>query len=249
MSQTGTIPRCRHLCLPRRGHSLEECQDAAATAPELGRFAIADGASESAHAALWARLLVDGFVGNPANDLAWADWLPPLQQRWASAIERRPDQPPLPWFLEPSEQQGAFATFLGLVVRPTATGWSWEALAVGDSCLFQVRAGRLIRSFPLVRSSDFGSTPWLLGARTPPVVRSERCAGEAMAEDHFWLMTDALAQWFLRQVETAGRPWEMLEWLLHNPHCEQLTREWLAELRRMRQLRDDDVALMEVIVR
>ena len=36
-------------------------------------------------------------------------------------------------------EQGGFATFLGLVVQPTC----WQAIAVGDSCLFQVREGRL----------------------------------------------------------------------------------------------------------
>ena len=43
------------LSLPKRGHSPEEYEDALAGDPRSGRFAVADGASESSFAGLWAR--------------------------------------------------------------------------------------------------------------------------------------------------------------------------------------------------
>src|SRR5712692_2413403 len=112
MSEAGPPIFCRAFALPKLGNSAEEYEDAAAADPRCGRFAIADGAAESSFAALWARLLVTGFVAAPPADLgSWADFLRPLQQRWAAEVGGRP----LPWYAEMKLQQGAFATFLGVV--------------------------------------------------------------------------------------------------------------------------------------
>ncbi len=253
MSEVSLL-RCRHLRVPRQGHNLDECQDAAAAEPELGRFAVADGASESAHAALWARLLVDAFVHHGEVRIPWADWLPPIQRRWASVVAPPANAAPLPWFLEPGVQQGAFATFLGLTLRPSLepsisspTSWTWEALALGDSCLFQVRDDQLVRAFPVSRSSDFTSTPWLVGSRGEPRQRGEVCSGAALPGDQFWLMTDALAQWFLIQVERGGKPWQIAGCLLQRPDPNVFA-DWVEQLRRSRQLRNDDVTLLGVSV-
>lgn len=43
--------------VPKRGHSAEEYEDAYAAALQVGRFAVADGASESSFASLWASCL------------------------------------------------------------------------------------------------------------------------------------------------------------------------------------------------
>jgi hypothetical protein len=116
---------CRQFRLSRRGHRAEECQDACACAPERGRFAVADGAAESAHAGLWARLLVEGFVRCPLRQPPWAAWLPPLQARWESEVGTSAGGVALPWYLDHQHRQGAFATFLGLTVGPDR----WQAVA------------------------------------------------------------------------------------------------------------------------
>ena len=149
--------------LPRQGYVLDECQDASAADPERGRFAVADGAAESPHSALSAQLLVEEFVRQSERVTPWADWLPSLQQRWAEHV----GQPiGAPWY----SNRGCprrFATFLGFVVEET----TWHALAVGDSCLFQVRKGALVRAFPIARAGDFGNAPgWSARAPRPPQV-------------------------------------------------------------------------------
>jgi len=59
----------RSFLVPKDGHSAEECEDAVGGEPAHGRFAIADGASESFAAGEWARLLVEAFVSKgPARD-------------------------------------------------------------------------------------------------------------------------------------------------------------------------------------
>ena len=47
-------PRARLLVVPRRGFTADECEDAGSIG--TGRFAVSDGASESAHSGIWARL-------------------------------------------------------------------------------------------------------------------------------------------------------------------------------------------------
>ncbi len=260
MTVPGIAIRCRAFRLPRQGYALEECQDASAGDAERGRFAIADGAAESPYSALWARLLVEEFVRQSERRPQWANWLPSLQQRWADQVSRPVDprlwnadsvDPGVPWYLEPGLLQGAFATFLGLVVEDA----TWDALAVGDSCLFQVREDRLRRAFPIDRAADFSNAPWLVGSRTSPGEVPHKKGvvgrGDCQPRDQFWLMTDALAQWFLVQVEEGGKPWLALEPLLNAPTQDDAQKPfaaWIEDLRTARQLRNDDVALLAVML-
>src|SRR5262249_47193483 len=110
LTMTTSFPlRWRALCLGKRGNAAEDYEDAAAGDAPGGRFAVADGASEASFAALWARLLVEGFLaatGRPWRDLGWVG---PLRGRWAAEVDGRP----LPWYAEEKRELGAFATFLG----------------------------------------------------------------------------------------------------------------------------------------
>jgi hypothetical protein len=240
----GLTMHARHFSLPRRGSRVEECEDACASDRDRGRFAIADGAGASSYAGVWARLLVEQFVRLAERWPDWATWLPPLQKRWAAAVGWPPRGGGLPWFVEADLHKGAFATFLGLVVEDGA----WHATAVGDSCLFQVRGGGLLGRFPLARSADFGSNPWLIGSLTAangvPVREGLRSAGDCQGGDRLWLMTDALAQWFLEEHEQGGRPWAALERLMPGP-VENFA-SWVEQQRSAGRLRDDDVTLLGV---
>jgi hypothetical protein len=229
--------------VPKQGNSAAEYEDASAANVALGRFAIADGATASAFAALWARLLVDEFVAAEIPDPStWADWLPALQTRWEIEV----GQQALPWYGEIQRQQGAFATFLGVIVQPPR----WQGLAVGDSCLFHVHEGLLCRAFPLAHAADFSDSPWLVGSRgfssVMMALREGRSEGDLGVGDRLWLMTDALAQWFLQMVETGQRPWEMLEPFLQSPAAHERFSAWIAALRNARQLRNDDVTMLAV---
>jgi hypothetical protein len=233
----------RALCLPRRGHGLDECEDAAAADPARGRFAIADGAAESFQGGLWARLLVEAFVGGEEPSIDWPAWLPGVQARWR---EQAGAAAGAPWYVEVRQRQGAFATFLGLALD----GPAWRAQAVGDACLFQVRAGHLLCAFPLAHSGEFGSTPWLVGARTSPSEVPDkhglRRQGECRPGDRLWLMTDAVAHWFLAEAEAGGTPWRALEDRLRAPDPDADFAAWVDRLRDTGRLRDDDVTVLAV---
>jgi hypothetical protein len=235
--------RWRALGLPKSGHSPEEYEDAWAADPASGRFAVADGASESAFAGLWARLLAEGFVA-AARRRDVAGWLVGPRRRWAAEVNGLE----LPWYGEMKRAEGAFATLLGLWVRQPAPSrpWSWRAAAVGDACLVQVREGRQLRSFPLTRSSDFGNEPRLIGSRDGPAVAPLYASGSLMPRDRLFLLTDALAQWFLSAQERGRRPWEAVAPLLEAGRPEDAFAVWVGGLRAGDGLRDDDVTLLAI---
>lgn len=62
--------------------------------------------------------------------------------------------------------------------------------------------------------------------------------------DSLYLMTDALACWFLASCETGVIPWRLLTevTLTQEPPFEQ----WLAKLRGRREIRNDDCTLLNV---
>jgi serine/threonine protein phosphatase PrpC len=229
----------------KRGNAPDEYEDAFAGDAAKGRFAVADGASESSFAAAWAKLLADGFVG--ADRGLWRlDWLVPARQSWAAEVDTRP----LPWFAEEKRELGAYATLLGIAFRTAPEGGTWRALAVGDSCLFRLRAGKLRKSFPLARSSDFGNQPALLGSRgraadTPPQ-GIRRARGKWRPGDRILLATDALAEWLLRRHEQEQQPADDIERLLAESAPQDAFAGWVEERRDRQGLRNDDVTLVVI---
>src|SRR5262249_27387020 len=84
---------------------------------------------------------------------------------------------------------------------------SWTAWAVGDVCLFHVRDGRLITTFPVTKSSDFGYTPPLYQSKALlPVPRAQVLRGELRSGDLLLFTTDALAQWMMMTTEPSQPP-------------------------------------------
>jgi len=249
----GNIPRLRWHAFHthKRGNTPDEYEDAFAGDAATARFAVADGASESSFTATWAKLLADAFVA--AKGRSWRDlgWLGPPRQHWADDVDPRP----LPWYAEEKREQGAYATLLGVVFRTVRHRASkrqdgvWRALSVGDSCLFRLRGGRLIRSFPMVNSADFGNQPALLGSRgrpsdTPQGIRRGR--GRWRPGDRFLLMTDALAEWTLRRNEQEQRPADDIERLLAESSPQDAFAAWVEERRNGQGLRNDDVTLVVI---
>jgi len=238
----------RACWLAKRGNSPEEYEDAFAADDVAGRYAIADGATESSFSGLWARLLVDQFVQDSGGDpLRWTERLPALQDQLHTHISRRP----LPWYAEAQLLQGSFATLLGVVLTVSEDAeYTWQAVAVGDSCLFHTRGTDLLGVFPLNRAEQFGNMPHLVGSRTSAdVIREKRALltqSHALPNDRLWMMTDALAHWCLKEHEAGRNSWAELEWLLAPPQPDESFAAWIEELRDKRELHNDDVTLLAV---
>ena len=234
--------------LPRRGSVSAEYEDASAADDRAGRYAVADGASEGCFTGFWATLLVDDFVRRAGRGMdEWPDSLSAVQELWDADVRGRR----LPYHAQPSVRQGAYATFLGVVLTSSGQpSYQWQALAVGDACLFHTRRGDVLRAFPVERSQDFGNAPALVGARmAADDVRKRRRLwpdGRGQPGDRLWAMTDALAQWCLAEQERGGNPWGELESLLHGPPGDQRFAVWIEGLRTARRLRNDDVTLLAI---
>jgi hypothetical protein len=250
----------QNLWLPKAGSSNEEYEDASSHEKTQGdlertkpRFAIADGATESSFSREWARMLVASNSRGTITQANIRKRVEALGQRWLSQITARP----LPWYAERKVQEGAFATFLGLSLGSgggnLASGGRWNALAVGDSCLFQVREDELIASFPLMRAEGFGYRPLLLSSipeRNQAVwdnVEQLTQTGGWLSGDTFLLLTDALAHWFLGQVEQGARPWQTVAEIVEQSVSSLYQfGEWIVRLRQSGAMRNDDVTLLRV---
>ncbi len=246
------------------GNSAEEYEDAVSSSSEGRRFAIADGATQTSFADRWSQILSLEFIMNPPPDeplpQRWLNWLQPLQEAWSSGIP----WDTLPWFAAEKARAGACTTLLMLefksnsnsdgkpglalwhrmlgVARPAAMRWGAEA--VGDSCLFQIRTDRLMRSFPLKRPAEFSHSPVLI--TTDPDQNRLVCEhiktdkGECQPGDLFLLMTDALAKWFLQRHVAGEKPWQVLREI----RDEMVFKQFVIQQRDEGRIENDDTTLM-----
>ena len=248
------------LWLQKAGNDPEEYEDAfrvvypqriGASGRGLARIAVSDGASESAFAREWANALADAFATRPPELCGLADdaltaWLMPAQGEWHTAVPW--DR--LPWHGEAKTRAGAFATLLGLTIGAAPDNprrLIWQALAVGDSCLFVVRDDRLWLSFPLDDATQFDNSPLLVCSN--PDNAGELWdgvslnSGECAVGDLFILASDALACWFLARDAAGEKPWQSLEAL--DSSCWD---GWIEEQRCEEFMRNDDTTLVMIEV-
>jgi hypothetical protein len=220
----------RSFLVPKDGHTADECEDAAAGDPAVGRFAVADGASESFAAGEWARLLCEAFVEGGSV----GDWLASPREAW----KRAAGDGAMSWYVEEKLSAGGHATFLGVTTRTTDGGVEWEAVAVGDACLLHVAAGACLSSFPLDRSSEFTASPTLVSSRSGvpswKTTRGTLRPGEALL-----LATDALAQCLLTSAEERAFAGDGLLGMDEDDDFAL----WVAVQRAAGKLRNDDVAV------
>jgi hypothetical protein len=242
MADAATDLHYRSFALPKKGNSREEFEDAFAVDGVKGCFALADGASESIYAGEWATILCDAFVADPGAVDNLTNFQAAAQSRWLSTV----DETAKPWYVEEKLRDGAFATFLGLVIHKAAAGEpsSWRAWAVGDSCLFHVHEDGLKLAFPVDNWAAFGTRPDLIGSRQHSPAAGASINGGLAFGDCLLLMTDALAQWFLAQHEAGAKPWQELLRL-----NEEAFPAWVDSLRRQRRLKNDDVTLVVIQAR
>jgi len=234
----------------KAGNSESEYEDAAWPAHSCEqnlplRIAAADGASDAVFSGLWAEMLVRSWGRGRLNAPDFSRRVGRLGRAWRRTIRDRQ----LPWYVEEKARAGSYAAFIGLALShtPGSSSGSWSAVACGDCCFFQLRESALITAFPVSQTSDFSSTPPLLTSDSARQVEGAAvltATGSWEENDSLYLMTDALACWFLASCETGVIPWRLLTevTLTQEPPFEQ----WLAKLRGRREIRNDDCTLLNV---
>lgn len=250
--------RINAFWVQKRGNLESEYEDAFAQDPpgsviqaESCRLAIADGASESSFANIWAKQITRSYCFDPFKDNTQIkERLNRLGDRWHQIVFRKP----LAWYAEEKALKGAFSTLLGVEIftqndLPPDSG-AWQAIAIGDSCLFQIHENDLHIAWPVVHSKCFGNSPALIGSS--PLfnltawdqIRFQ--SGEWHQDDLMFMATDALAAWFLREVEENRKPWNELADFLETPNPLGSFRNWVADRQESRVMRNDDISFLIV---
>ena len=260
---------------PKEGNTPGEWQDGAGggvvgdgtATPRRARFVVLDGATGAYDPMRWVDQLVRSFVpqaggdprtpstqGNPGSQgprlepAAMRAWFAEMQDRWAadvrdfdSIIEERK-------FAE----VGSFATLLGFEIYSLdGPEPYWRAVALGDTVLFHVRAGRLIAAFPPMGPDDFGTLPDGVHTSRASLDRmTERLltgGGVIEAGDFLFAATDAMAQWILRTIERdEAKVWDTLTTLAHPDVFARLVEDQRREQNSAKRMKNDDVTLMRL---
>lgn len=234
----------------KEGESLDDCQDAWAQDDRKGRYAIADGATRSFFPKEWATLLVEYFCENIDLSSAktdWKDWLGPIQQKWYEQVEEKVRERNLFYLTNPfNSQEPAASTFIG--IEFSKDSGAWEAMIVGDSCLFH-QSNTGLKSYLIENSLYFTNHPEFFASfakdnhSEPTFIH-----GNANPGDTFILATDALAKWILEHKEIGK-----LDAALDRLKAIRMDEEFYQFIHRARhdeaiRLVNDDVTLMLISV-
>ena len=215
---------------PKEGNAPGEWQDGACggvvgdgtAAPRRARFVVLDGATGAYDPVRWVDQLVRSFVPQAGATPPGSPRAPARAGRHAGLVRR--DAGPVgsrrtglrqPHRGAQVPEVGSFATLLGFEIYALdGPEPYWRAVALGDTVLFHVRAGRLIAAFPPMGPDDFGTLPDGVHTSRASLDRmTERLltgGGVLEAGDFLFAATDAMAQWILRTIEReeakVGRP-------------------------------------------
>lgn len=241
--------------IPKDGYSDNSCQDRYAVFSEQGKFAISDGATAAIYAEIWADILVnsfeklDLFTADLVNsDLAAniALWLKECKLLWQKKEQELTKQAASDFILQ-KLLEGSQATFLGLafnINEANNNNLAWRSFAIGDSCLFIVSDNDLVCSFPIKDAQQFSATPDLIDTKIANYKFDDNqlITGNIGLGSRCYLMTDALAQWFLEQVSTNQQPWQQLDKIAEQNNLFEVVDTY----RKQGEIRNDDVALLIV---
>ena len=190
--------------MPKVGSRAGENEDATAAGSE---FVFAShwsvGATEGWQSGVLANYLAQAYIQQPPSPADFSEWLALARAEWT---------PPAPsnevWYTEVKQEQGSYATLLGLEFRRSSDsqGLVWKSVAVGDSCLFLLRRDAFDVVFPFSTVAEFGNQPPLVPSsldKTCP--EPEWLAGRTEPGDLFLLATDAVARFILRSNDKPVR--------------------------------------------
>ena len=256
----------------KAGNTFEECEDKSYSKSILNErqrvyrfssqnlltFGVADGATEGMFSGVWAEILVKAFCRSKNNKFDIGCVVNKASKDWDSWMrnyiaERERYNKPIQWYEEPGLRAGSFSTLLGLILTYSEGSCSniLKAFAVGDTCLFCVRDGKLDLCFPIESSTDFNNRPFLISSnqeRNKSLLESKRFyQSEWYAHDIFLIMTDALACWFLKEYEAGNSPWCSFPFVSHDGE-EVSFESWVDSLRNAKKMKNDDVTLMQIEV-
>ncbi len=181
-----------------------DCADNYAFSTENHRFAISDGVSVSFFSEIWSQILVDNYVKfNKSNNLNFID---ECQKQWQQKIEEIVTKPDVKWFVKSkySKKDFAAATLVGLEFFEEKR--KWQAQFIGDSFLFFIPKDCInfegVIKYPEQNNFVFDNYPnYLASIENNHRGEQHISAEEEITEGFFFLMTDALSEWFISELK------------------------------------------------
>lgn len=224
------------------------------TLPDLRKFrcAIADGATSTSFSSLWANLLVR--CTTKLSISKFKATVKASQKRWIKEIQKID----LPWHAEEKVKEGSYATLVRFSVYQSQlySHGFWKAVCVGDSCLFQIRKNKLLSVIPLNSSEEFKKNPTLISSLPKKnslildVQNRLYFSGQWMTGDEFFMMTDALANWFLKTYE---KDRNLLFGNVDNVGFTQISNQekfesWVDRSRMDQLIKNDDTTFVRILI-
>jgi hypothetical protein len=184
-----------------------DCADNYAVNINSHRFSVSDGVSKSFFPKVWSEILAGQFVER--TDLKESELIKVCQDEWQKRIDEIVSLPETKWFTKTqySRKDPALATFVGLQFLEKEKKWS--ASALGDSFLFFVPKGykdyqkELVKLSSKVEPIVFDNFPDYLTSIGESHKGRAKEKGGNLRNGTFYLMTDALAEWFIKEEENA----------------------------------------------
>jgi hypothetical protein len=185
-----------------------DCADNYAVNKISHRFSVSDGVSKSFFPKVWSEILVTQFVDR--TDLNETELIKVCQEKWQNKIDEIVSLPDTRWFTKSqyNRKDPALATFVGLQFYEKEKKWS--AWARGDSFLFFVPEGYKDYQKELIKLSSkpepivFDNFPdFVTSIGNNHKGKVETCKSQKIVNGTFFLMTDALAEWFIKEGEYA----------------------------------------------
>jgi hypothetical protein len=191
-----------------------DCFDRYGFNEKTNKFAISDGVSKSFFPNVWAELLIDFFLKTPGRiNITDTDSYKSIQNEWVKQVGEIVNKPNQKYFVRNFFAQGrpAAATFVGLHFFKEDNDFKWEAVALGDSFLFFVpeHLNNIDEDFDKViylsskKDFSFNNFPDFFDSKSVTHKGKIKQKKSDLKIGTFYLMTDALAEWFISQKQKA----------------------------------------------
>jgi hypothetical protein len=238
----------REFLMPKSGCTLVECEDAIGVNDKTLRFAVADGATEAFDAKSWSNRLVTNWTNagvDAALSTSFDAWLAEQGEQqhesWSGLK--------LSWYAEEKALQGSFAAFVGVQIGMLEGRACWTAIALGDSCLIHRRGDEILLSLPLSEASLFNTSPALAPSSDKFLEKALQYTTSSAdwleRGDTLWLLSDAVAAWFLAMNENDREKLVQFVSMFDDASDEALI-EFFGNERQANRVKDDDIAVLKI---
>lgn len=223
----------------KKSELYSDCADNYAINQEHNKFAISDGVSKSFFPKVWSDILVKKYVDE--KDWKYEEFILECQKEWQAKIDEIVSQSDVKYYTRNAyiRKAPALATFVGMQFIESEQ--KWIAQALGDSFLFfipkdsnKIKIQLSSKSEPIV----FDNFPdYLSSIGNSHKGEKKPIRGEKIENGTFYLMTDALAEWFIQDTEQAIQK-------LKNIQNQEQFLVTIEDERNTNRLNDDDSAIL-----